>query len=182
MGSRRQWVQSMRSSRSSRERRIAIPNSGTTSSLLRDSNGSLPPAVTRRGVKGTKAEDAISVRLEGGEYAAASARRALGRLRGDLDPPLMETMRLLVTELVANSVKHAGADAIDLRVIVTQPAVWAEVGDFGPGFEPSGRAGRNGEDDERGWGLFLVERLAERWGVNREGNTTRVWFEMRRAR
>jgi hypothetical protein len=28
-----------------------------------------------------------------------------------------------------------------------------------------------------GWGLFMVDRLADRWGVDTEG-TTRVWFEL----
>src|SRR5215211_1066250 len=92
------------------------------------------------------APDTIDVRLSGGPEAPSRARRALQRLRGDLDPPLMETMRLLVTELVSNSVKHASADARD-----------------------------------SGWGLFLVERLANRWGVGREGRGTRVWFELRRG-
>ena len=28
-----------------------------------------------------------------------------------------------------------------------------------------------------GWGLYLVDQLADRWGVNR-GKLTRVWFEI----
>jgi hypothetical protein len=36
-------------------------------------------------------------------------------------------------------------------------------------------------DDNTGWGLFLVERLASRWGVKHEGPSKRVWFELRRA-
>ena len=52
-------------------------------------------------------EDDLSVRLSGGQEAPARARRALARLRADLDAPTMETLRLLVTELVGNSVKHA---------------------------------------------------------------------------
>lgn len=130
-----------------------------------------------------EAQEAVTVRLETGAEAAASARRAIGRLRGDLDPPLMETMRLLVTELVTNSVKHAGGRAVELKVIVTRAAVLTEVGDAGPGFAPA-REGRRSpeEEDERGWGLFLVRRLADRWGVRRNGDRTGVWFELRRAR
>ena len=45
--------------------------------------------------------------LGGGPEAAARAR-ALGGLRADLDPPLTETLRLLVTELVANSGQARG--------------------------------------------------------------------------
>lgn len=124
------------------------------------------------------AEDAITLRLSGGAEAAAVARRHLSRLRGDLDPPLMETMRLLVTELVANSVKHAAADSVELRVVVGRSAVLVEVVDEGPGFEPTPRTEDSRVDS--GWGLFLVERLANRWGVVRDGAITRVWFELLR--
>jgi anti-sigma regulatory factor (Ser/Thr protein kinase) len=123
--------------------------------------------------------DALSMRLEGGVEAASLARRALARLRGDIDPPVMETMRLLVTELVGNSVRHAGAETVGLKVLVTDSSLWTEVTDEGPGFEPE-RPRREGGQDT-GWGLFLVERLADRWGVLRDGPQTRVWFELKRA-
>jgi anti-sigma regulatory factor (Ser/Thr protein kinase) len=125
------------------------------------------------------AGDAVSLRLSGGPEAAAIARRHLSRLRGDLDPPLMETMRLLVTELVANSVKHAAADSVELRIVVGRSAVLIEVVDEGPGFEPTPRDADSRA--ESGWGLFLVERLANRWGVVRDGDATRVWFELLRG-
>jgi anti-sigma regulatory factor (Ser/Thr protein kinase) len=125
------------------------------------------------------AQDALSMRLRGGPAAASLARRALSRLRGDLDGPLLENMRLLVTELVANSVKHAGARSVALKVLVTEPSVWIEVTDEGPGFTPQGRS--TTQDDASGWGLFLVDRLADRWGVARDAGITRVWFELRRA-
>jgi anti-sigma regulatory factor (Ser/Thr protein kinase) len=91
----------------------------------------------------------------------------------------METLRLLVTELVTNSLRHAGADTISLKVLVRSGAVWTEVTDAGPGFDPA--ATGMPREDNTGWGLFLVERLAERWGVHRNGTGTRVWFELRRA-
>ena len=116
--------------------------------------------------------------LDGGPEAASHARRALSRLRGDLDAPLLETMRLLVTELIANSVKHAGADAVGLKVVVGAGAVLVEVSDEGPGFRPVNRT--EGQDQASGWGLFLVERLADRWGVASDDAATRVWFELKR--
>ena len=82
-------------------------------------------------------DDSLALRLGRGPDAAATARGALARLRADLDPPLMETLRLLVTELVTNSVKHAGADTVNLRVTVRPASVWTEVRDEGPGFDPS---------------------------------------------
>jgi len=124
-------------------------------------------------------DDGISLRLRGGPEAAGRARRALSQLRADIDPPLMETLRLLVTELVANSVRHAHADTVVLKVLVGRNAVLTEVTDEGPGFDPAD-TGSPGTD-ESGWGLFLVERLAERWGVNQQDDSTRVWFELRRG-
>jgi anti-sigma regulatory factor (Ser/Thr protein kinase) len=124
-------------------------------------------------------DDGITLRLRGGPEAAARARRGLTKLRADLDPPLMETLRLLVTELVSNSVRHARSETVVLKVLVGRSAVLTEVTDEGPGFDPT-HAGQPGADDN-GWGLFLVERLAHRWGVNQAGDATRVWFELLRA-
>ena len=121
----------------------------------------------------------FNLRLEGGPTAPATARRALARLPGDFDEHVMENLRLLVTELVANSVRHARARSVAIKGIVTESTVWLEVVDEGPGFDQE-RAVREGAiSDEAGWGLFLVERLAHRWGVRREGGATRVWFELR---
>jgi anti-sigma regulatory factor (Ser/Thr protein kinase) len=124
-------------------------------------------------------DDGLSLRLRGGPEAAARARRALTKLRADIDPPLMETLRLLVTELVSNSVRHARSETVVLKVLVGRAAVLTEVTDAGPGFDPTD-TGTPGTDDS-GWGLFLVERLADRWGVNQDPDATRVWFELRRS-
>jgi anti-sigma regulatory factor (Ser/Thr protein kinase) len=119
------------------------------------------------------------MRLGSGPEAAAEARKAISTLRADLDPPLMETLRLLVTELVTNSVRHTHVPTITLRVAIGRSAVLTEVFDEGPVFDPDDldEAG----SDTRGWGLFLVERLAHSWGVMEDGASKRVWFELRRA-
>ena len=133
---------------------------------------------TRRGVE-RHGRDALTMRLGSGPDAAASARRAISRLRADLDPPLIETLRLLVTELITNSVRHTAADSVTLSVAVGETAVLTEVADTGPGFDPH-CVTRSGDEDT-GWGLFLVQRLADRWGVRHDGPSKRVWFELRRA-
>jgi len=123
------------------------------------------------------------MRLGCGPDAAAEARRAIGKLRADLDPPLMETLRLLVTELITNSVRHTDCDSLMLRVAVGKSAVLTEVADDGAVFDAAAHA--LGEAEERdgdgGWGLFLVERLARNWGVKDDGRSKRVWFELGRA-
>jgi len=132
----------------------------------------------RRGV-GRHDRNGISMSLGNSPEAAAEARRAIGKLRADLDPPLMETLRLLVTELVTNSVRHTAADSVTLRVAVGKAAVLTEVADTGPGFDP--KCVEQPGDHNGGWGLFLVERLANTWGVKHDGPSKRVWFELRRA-
>jgi anti-sigma regulatory factor (Ser/Thr protein kinase) len=119
------------------------------------------------------------MRLSNGPEAAAEARKAISTLRADLDPPLMETLRLLVTELVTNSVRHTDVPMITLRVAIGKSAVLTEVSDEGPVFDPEGldEAG----SDDCGWGLFLVQRLAHSWGVKEDDGSKRVWFELRRA-
>jgi anti-sigma regulatory factor (Ser/Thr protein kinase) len=138
-------------------------------------SGSGGPSHTER----RAVDENLSLRLPGGPDAAARARRELSRLRADLDPPLAETLRLLVTELVSNAVKHAAAETISLKVLVGRTAVFTEVKDTGGGFDPAS-AGLPGQN-HTGWGLFLVERLADRWGVTHDPAATRVWFELRRA-
>jgi anti-sigma regulatory factor (Ser/Thr protein kinase) len=125
------------------------------------------------------------MRLGSGPDAAADARRGLAELRADLDPPLMETLRLLVTELVTNSVRHTDCDSVTLRVAIGRSAVLTEVVDEGPRFDVEAAVGAermlDSRDPNHGWGLFLVERLARDWGVKDEGTSKRVWFELARA-
>jgi anti-sigma regulatory factor (Ser/Thr protein kinase) len=124
-------------------------------------------------------DENLSIRLPGGADAAARARRELSRLRADLDPPLAETLRLLVSELVSNAVRHTAAETVSLKVLVGRTAVFTEVKDTGPGFDPATTGLPLG--DHTGWGLFLVERLADRWGVAHDDPGTAVWFELRRV-
>jgi anti-sigma regulatory factor (Ser/Thr protein kinase) len=128
---------------------------------------------------GERVKEGLRLRLDRGPNAAATARRSLATLRKDLDAPLIETLRLLVTELVTNSVRHARRDTVLLRVLIGKSSVWTEVIDAGPGFDPAKVGPPSGS--HTGWGLFLVERLAERWGVNTDGDGTSVWFELRRT-
>ncbi len=133
---------------------------------------------TRNGGMSRQGREGFRLRLGGGPEAAAEARRAIAALRADLDPPLVETLRLLVTELVTNSVRHTDCDAITLRVAVGSSAVLTEVTDDGPVFDPDPESL---DDPDSGWGLFLVQMLAPKWGVSDDGSSKRVWFELTRA-
>jgi anti-sigma regulatory factor (Ser/Thr protein kinase) len=124
----------------------------------------------------------LSVRFDRGPTAAAAARNALLALEQKLDTRVLDDIRLLVSELVTNAVRHADAtDAgeVGLDVTIEGSRVRVEVADPGIGFEPQPR------DDEMnrpgGWGLYLVDRIADRWGVVRN-HLNRVWFEISLAR
>jgi anti-sigma regulatory factor (Ser/Thr protein kinase) len=121
----------------------------------------------------------ISVELEPGATAAGEARAALAALDGRIDPDALDDIRLLVSELVTNSVRHSGAERELVRLSVTggDRTVRVEVTDAGRGFEP--RARTAAADEVGGWGLHLVDRLADSWGVE-IGRRTRVWFELDR--
>jgi anti-sigma regulatory factor (Ser/Thr protein kinase) len=109
------------------------------------------------------------------DHAPVTARDALEELADELDPAVMEDARLLVTELVTNGVRHGQGQVVRLILDVPRPdRLRCEVIDDGHGFLPIARAADS--TDEGGWGLYLVEKLAETWGV-REGST-HVWFEL----
>jgi anti-sigma regulatory factor (Ser/Thr protein kinase) len=117
----------------------------------------------------------IDLELPSTPSAPARARGALDRIAGGLSAERLRDVRLLVSELVTNAVRHAGGEAVRLVVGLTGGVLRVEVHDPGHGFEVK-QAPR---DPLRasGWGLVLVEELADRWGVDHNPRT-RVWFEM----
>jgi anti-sigma regulatory factor (Ser/Thr protein kinase) len=123
----------------------------------------------------------LEFELTGGPYAVTAARLALSELDDLVDEGLAFDVRLLVSELVTNSVRHAQVGpegSIHLKVSVTGSAVRVEVIDSGPGFEPPEPDETAELARESGWGLFFVTQLADRWGVDRDGGG--VWFEIER--
>ena len=91
----------------------------------------------------------------------------------------LASVHLLVTELVSNAVRHGGAGESDppiMHLAVAPGCVRVEVCDTGPGFEP----GRPAPYGEGGYGLFLVDSVASRWGVELEDGACCVWFEFDR--
>ncbi len=121
----------------------------------------------------------LHMKLKPGAEAVGEGRHALDPLDGAIDQEQLDTLRLLVTELVTNSVRHAGAAAwIALDVDLYANAVRVAVSDRGEGFEPPETPVPH-LDRPGGWGLCLVDRLSDRWGVA-TGEMTSVWFEMDR--
>jgi anti-sigma regulatory factor (Ser/Thr protein kinase) len=123
--------------------------------------------------KGAKTAS-LSVELPRTPRAAFLARRALDDLQGSVDPDVLPDVRLLVSELITNSVKYGGEGPVRLEVHTSDKSLRAEIIDQGVGFTPKVRD--NDLDRVGGWGLHLTEQLTSRWGIH-EGST-HVWFEI----
>ena len=111
--------------------------------------------------------------------AAAAARQALREENGTLPAAVQDDVLLLVSELVSNAVLHAGAGPDrPLQVQVLRGPRWVivTVSDEGPGFtwRPTPEHG----NESGGWGLFLVDQIADCWGVECTASGARVWFEI----
>ncbi|WNZ08575.1 anti-sigma regulatory factor [Streptomyces sp. 11x1] len=113
--------------------------------------------------------------------SAATARRlaqvvVLRQWR--LSPKMTEDAVLLVSELVGNAVRHTGARVFGLRMRRRPGWIRVEVRDPSRGL-PCLMPVQ--EMDISGRGLFLVDKLSDRWGVDLLPRGKTTWFEMRVA-
>ena len=108
-------------------------------------------------------------------------RRALEDL--ELSRAFLEDAQLLTTELVSNSMRHAGLgpdDVIVVTVTCSPGILRVTVQDEGTRKLPEHiLAGsiRPSPTGRSGWGLFLVDKLATRWGT-KVGGRVGFWFEL----
>ncbi|HEX8085291.1 MAG TPA: ATP-binding protein [Solirubrobacteraceae bacterium] len=119
-------------------------------------------------------------------FRHASRPAAIGRARhevedvltaADLDPRTSGDLMLLVSELVTNAVRHARGDEFEVRLDVRPDLLRLEVHDAGEGFDPQISPS---DDGSGGYGLFIVDRLADRWGVERDPHGV-IWVELDRG-
>jgi anti-sigma regulatory factor (Ser/Thr protein kinase) len=118
----------------------------------------------------------------GGAVAVREARHLVRERLGDeLPPQRLDDVELLVSELASNSVRHCDARSgrLTMEADVSDRRVRLRVCDEGHGFEEPDEPAPDA-DGEGGYGLVLVDRLADRWGVNRNDGFC-VWFEVGRA-
>jgi anti-sigma regulatory factor (Ser/Thr protein kinase) len=120
----------------------------------------------------------LELELQRTVEAPAMARRVVSNACNglDLSGSEQQTLMLLVSELVSNAVLHSSGptDApLLLAATAGENVVRIAVTDAGRGFTPGPRDQRTG----RGYGLYLLDRAASRWGSDRAGGT-RVWFEL----
>jgi anti-sigma regulatory factor (Ser/Thr protein kinase) len=124
-------------------------------------------------------EPALTLVVEQNNSAPALARAAISAFceNRDVSQHTLATVKLLVSEVVTNAVTHPDVEPptnVRLLARVEPEIIRVEVTDHGSGFEPIPRdPSRSGS----GFGLFLVDKKAVRWGVDEVGGN-RVWFEV----
>lgn len=121
-------------------------------------------------------------KFRGLPQAVGAARRVLRAWEGHFEPDLFYDLSLCVSELVTNRVRHgdpAASEEIELVVRRSEELIRAEVREPQPDavvsqsfIEPLSPA-----EPFPDWGLFIVDRVADRWGVDR-GEGTVVWCEI----
>jgi len=119
--------------------------------------------------------------LPGAPETTTIARQVIRALEVFCNRPCGEDLALLTSEVVTNALRHGPVHAensVSLEALVFDDVVRIEVRDRGEGFDPP-IARPAAERRRSGWGLFLVEQLARRWGVESLPSST-VWFEVAR--
>lgn len=125
----------------------------------------------------------VSITLQGVPESVARARAFVEtHLAGVLPDRRVADVRLLVSELASNAVKHAGGSFV-LSLDLDPHRLRVELADDGPGpVAGAAAAPVRGDLPEGGYGLGIVDQVATCWGVERGtgGTRTRVWFEIAR--
>ena len=121
----------------------------------------------------------VEMRVPATPHVVSSVRDALADL--DLPAPLLHDARVLVSELLSNSIRHAGLgtqERVRVRAEWTGTRLRVDVWDRPAASAPAQPAGAIRPDPgaESGWGLYLVDCLASRWG----SAPGRYWFELER--
>ena len=119
----------------------------------------------------TPLELVLTSRPESASAARSALRDLLEPYQLDLDAAL-----LLLSELVGNAVRHAGAGEIVVRAQVASGRLRVEVVDVSPVL-PDAPA-LPPLDAEGGRGLLLVDALADRWGAHLGAEGKCLWFEL----
>ncbi len=133
---------------------------------------------TQASSKGTGAWEDAELRkaFSADERAPGHARDAVSAVCVGLPFEDIETARLLVSELVTNSVRHGPNDesaSVGVFVGVGRDRLRVEVSDgSAQGARP------RSPSEEGGYGLALVASLASRWGAGREDGLNLTWFEL----
>jgi anti-sigma regulatory factor (Ser/Thr protein kinase) len=120
----------------------------------------------------------VSFSVPGGKRAAGMARRSVLSVQADLPNAIRHRLALLLSELVNNAIQHGGAgpeETVQVRLASSMDRVRVEV------FDPGSNSGppRDRLEESDGYGLLLVDRLADAWGrAAIAGGGSLAWFEL----
>jgi anti-sigma regulatory factor (Ser/Thr protein kinase) len=120
----------------------------------------------------------VSFSIPGGTGAAGIARRSVLSVQAGLPGGIRHRLALLLSELVTNAIQYGGAgpqETVQVRLASSSDRVRVEVFDPGSnGLGPRERVTSGG-----GYGLLLVDRLADDWGREDTGSGGMLaWFEL----
>jgi anti-sigma regulatory factor (Ser/Thr protein kinase) len=119
----------------------------------------------------------LDIRLAAEANSVPAARRALDPLAPLMVPERLDDARLLVSELVTNSLRHGAllpSDEVQLTADVKEGKVRIRVLDPGRGFALGVRPPSPGS---QGLGLYLLSQLADAWSITVDGVTS-IWFDV----
>lgn len=111
--------------------------------------------------------------VDEGLWVGCLRRMGAARLRHWGYVGLVDSVQLLISELVTNALRYGTADAVVFRFVLAEKAVLIEVDDGSPA-QPQVRAA--GPAEESGRGMLLVSVLADDWGTSFDG--TRTWCSL----
>jgi signal transduction histidine kinase len=169
METRSSSIQRSRASVSrAREHERQTADSPAVARLARQRSGHASSMATATGTR------EVLLALEPRPESARLARRAL--MTNGLNEDVEHTVTLLATEIVGNAVRHAGLRG-DQRIVffarLANDYARVEVADQGDGFDPQ-------MVETEGFGLRLLAKLANDWGVDCTDRGCKVWFEVDR--
>jgi transcriptional regulator with XRE-family HTH domain/anti-sigma regulatory factor (Ser/Thr protein kinase) len=110
------------------------------------------------------------------QHAARGARNAVSFVAGGIPEAALETAQLLTSELVTNSVVHGPRTAgtvVRVDVEVGREEIRVAVSDTA-----AGRPAIKTPASESGYGLNIVDALANRWETGRDGDGNVTWFAL----
>jgi anti-sigma regulatory factor (Ser/Thr protein kinase) len=123
----------------------------------------------------------LTFAVPGGKRAAGMARRSVLSVKADLPHSIRHRLALLLSELVTNAIQHGGAgphEMVHVKVASSSEKVRVEV--FDPG--SNGLGPRDRLEEGGGYGLLLIDRLADGWGRGAtDTGGSLAWFELELA-
>jgi anti-sigma regulatory factor (Ser/Thr protein kinase) len=136
------------------------------------------PAITHQECDAVAPEKSTetTITIASGPAAPGLARQHVrGQLPADLSAGRLCDLVLLTSELVTNAVEHSAGALLQLTVAHAETFTRIEVRSPGEPWAGAPESHAPEPEQSRGWGLFLVEQLSDRWGTTDADSA--VWFE-----